>query len=45
MELRYIPIDEQIADVLMKPLGRGKFEYFQGRLEVLENVSLIEREC
>ena len=45
MELRYVPMDEQIADVLTKPLGRGKFVYFQDRLGVVENVSLAEREC
>ena len=45
MELRYISTDEQIADVLMKPLGRGKFVYFWDKLGVVENVSLTEREC
>ena len=44
-DLRYVAMDEQIADVLMKPLGRGKFEYFQDKLGVVENVSLAEREC
>ena len=45
MELRYIPMEEQVADALTKPLCQGKFEYFRGRLEVVENVSLIKREC
>ena len=45
MELRYVPTDEQIADVLTKSLGRGKFVYFWDRLRVVENVSLAEREC
>ena len=45
VELRYVPTDEQIADVLTKPLGQGKFVYFQDRLGVVENVSLAEREC
>ena len=45
MELQYVPMDEQIADVLTKPLGRGKLVYFQDRLGVVENVSLAEREC
>ena len=45
MELRYVPIDEQIADVPMKLLGRGKFVYFWDKLRVMENVSLVEREC
>ena len=45
VELRYVPMDEQIDDVLMKPLGRGMFVYFQNKLGVMENVSLAEREC
>ena len=45
VELRYVPIDEQIVDVLTKPLGRGKLVYFQDRLKIMENVSLAEREC
>ena len=32
VELQYIPTDDQIVDVLTKPLPRGKFEYFHGRL-------------
>ena len=45
VELRYVPMNEQIADVLTKPLGRGKLVYFQDRLRVGENASLAEREC
>ena len=45
VELWYVPTDEQIADVLTKPLGRGKFVYFRDKLEVVENVSLAKREC
>ena len=45
MELRYVPMDEQIADVLTKLLGQGKFVYFWDKLEVMENVSLTGREC
>ena len=45
MELRYIPTNEQIADVLTEPSGQGKFLYFLDKLEVVENVSLAEREC
>ena len=45
VELRYVSTNEQIADVLTKPLGRGKFVYFRDKLEVVENVSLAEREC
>ena len=45
VELQYIPTDQQIAEVLTKLLGRGKFVYFRDKLEVVENVSLAEREC
>ena len=45
MELRYIPTDEQIVDVLTKPLGQGKFMYVRDKLGVVENVSLAKREC
>ena len=45
VELWYVPTDEQIADVLSKPLGQGKFVYFQDRLGVMENFSLTERDC
>ena len=40
VELQYVP-----TDVLTKPLRRGKFVYFRGKLRVVENVSLTEREC
>ena len=36
MKLQYIVIDEQIADVLTKPLARVKFEYFRERLGFLQ---------
>jgi hypothetical protein len=26
--IEYLPIDEQIGDVLIKPLAKSKFEYF-----------------
>ena len=45
VELRYVPTDELIVDVLTKPLGRGKFMYFRDKLRVVENVSLTDREC
>ena len=45
VELRYVPMDGQFADVRTKPLGQGKFVYFQDKLRVVENVSLAEREC
>ena len=45
VKLQYIRTDEQIADILTKPLSRLKFMYFRDKLGVIENVSLAEREC
>jgi hypothetical protein len=45
VNLQYISIDEQIADILTKPLSKAKFVYFIDKLGVMQNVSLIEREC
>ena len=36
MKLQYVVIEEQIADVLTKPLARVKFEYFRENLGVLQ---------
>ena len=36
MKLQYVVMDDQIADVLMKPLARVKFEYFREKLGVLQ---------
>jgi hypothetical protein len=38
VELQYISMDEQIADILTKPLSRVKYEYFRDKLGVLPNV-------
>ena len=35
VKLLYVATEEQIVDVLMKPLARLKFEYFRERLDVL----------
>ena len=43
--VQYLPTDEQVVDVLTKPLTKMNFEYFRDRLGVAENVSLTEREC
>jgi hypothetical protein len=43
--VQYLPTDEQVVDVLTKPLTRTKFEYFRDRLGMVENASLAEREC
>ena len=44
VELQYVLIDDQTANVLIKPLLSTKFEYFCRRLRVEENASLMERE-
>ena len=36
VKLHYVAIDEQIADVLTKPLAKVKFEYFMEKLGVLQ---------
>ena len=36
VKLQYVAMDEQIADVLTKPLARVKFEYFREKLSVLQ---------
>ena len=36
VELQYVATEEQIADVLMKPMARLKFEYFKENLGVLQ---------
>ena len=45
ISLRYVPTDEQTADVLTKPLSKTKFEYFRDKLGVVENAPLAERGC
>ena len=35
VKLQYVVIDDQIAEVLTKPLSRVKFEYFREKLDVL----------
>jgi hypothetical protein len=38
MELCYISIDEQIADILTEPRFRVKYEYFRDKLGMMQNV-------
>jgi hypothetical protein len=45
MKLQYISTYEKIADILTKPLVKGKFVYFRQKLGVVENTSLAKREC
>ena len=35
VKLQYVPTEEQVADVLTKPLSRVKFEYFRDKLGVV----------
>ena len=36
MKLQYVATEEHIADVLMKPLARVKFEYLRENIGVLQ---------
>ena len=45
MLLQYIPTEDLDADILKKVLTRRKFEYHRGRIEVKDNLFLVEREC
>ena len=36
VKLQYVVMNEQIADVLTKPLARVKFDYFREKLGVLQ---------
>ena len=44
VKVQYVPTDEQIVDVLTKPLAREKFEYFRERLGVIQNETPRKRE-
>ena len=35
IKLKYVPIEEQVENVLTKPLARVKFEYFRDKLGVV----------
>ena len=45
LKLSYIHIDEQIANIMTKPLSASKFLYFRDKLGMAENASLVGREC
>ena len=45
LEQQFVPTDEQVADVFTKLLVRGKFEVFRKMLGIVDDVSLVEREC
>jgi hypothetical protein len=41
----YLPTHEQITYIFTKPLAKTKFKYFRERIVLVENASLVEREC
>ena len=43
--LHYIPMEDQDADLLTKVLTRRKFEYHRGKIGVVDNPFLVEKEC
>jgi hypothetical protein len=45
VKLQYVPTGEQIADILTKPLVKGKFVFFRDKLGVVQNTFLAKREC
>jgi hypothetical protein len=45
VHVQYLSTHEQVANVFTKPLARMKFKYFHERLGLVENASLVEREC
>ena len=45
LKLQYIHTDEQIADILTKPLTASKFMHFCDKIGMVENASLAKREC
>jgi hypothetical protein len=45
VQVQYISTNEKIANILTKNLSREQFIYFGYKLGVVQNVSLVEREC
>jgi hypothetical protein len=45
VKLQYIPKDQQLADILTKPLVKGKFESLRDKLGLVQNSFLAKREC
>ena len=45
VKLEYISTDEQVADILMKSLPRGKHVFFRDKMGVVKNTFLGKREC
>ena len=36
VKLQYVPIEDQVVDVLTKPLSHVKFKYFRDKLGVVQ---------
>jgi hypothetical protein len=45
MKVQYVPTGEQVVDILMKALMKGKFVFFKDKLGVVQNTFLTKREC
>ena len=45
VKLEYVTTNEQVADILMKSLPRGKHVYFRDKMGVVKNTFLDKREC
>lgn len=45
VQLHNIPTDEQVADILMKALGKARLIFFIDKLGVRQNTFLAKREC
>jgi len=43
--MEYIPIEERDVDIIAKAFSRCKLEFHRGRIEVVDNPFLVEREC
>ena len=44
VKLKYVPTEEQVADVLTKPLAHVKFEYFRDKLGLVRKDLSRKRE-
>lgn len=44
MELHYIPIDEQVVDIMNNTLPNKKLEYLRNKIGLVDISSPIERE-